>query len=704
MSMLMRGGLASLVLLLACGLCAPVAFAQDEERPAEGAFEPDPNEPITVDFVRKDIHTVMHYIALRSGLQIIVQGEVSVQLTVMFRRVLPKEAIQSICKANKLDYIEDGAVIIIKQRPQDTGLANVVKGENLGRFHVNFETHALVEAIMEVARVTGIQVFVPSVPPAEGQQPRDPEEEGQGEQRVQDIQARAISMHMREAVPEQILYRLADLGDLDVKKIDRLDDSVEGSEVGYRFTYKPVRRVGGPIGPDPGMGSDDVVMVSESWVIPGANTSNIKSNLSDLLSPYGKIVHDDVTDYVMVYEEEKRMELVRGFMNALVQRTDDMEAERLARVDDLVVREYRLVRDTSPSEFLSSIANLVSDDGRVIANPDRNSIVVYERASRIAAIDKIMAAMDTAPEQVLITAKLIEVTIDEYIGYGLEIFTNHSANNLNDGRFTGGSFDTTQGAVGGLFGQPTGFDPFFATFTNPRVDVRLELLANEGRVKTLSQPTQMVSNRQTANIVVGQEIPYLEASTQSGAGAATASVAFKEVSIRMDITPTVLESGLVRLEVSVRVAEVIGNIAIEGNNTPVLSTRESTTDVFIRDGETLIMGGLMRERDRYDENGLPFLKDIPFLGYLFKSANQTTSKTDLLFFLRPQIVNANGPRLEMANMDIERDLRPVIYEDGDERAAEIRGNRFRKIGTSAKPAWYNEQTRPKTAKDVKPGA
>jgi hypothetical protein len=115
------------------------------------------------------------------------------------------------------------------------------------------------------------------------------------------------------------------------------------------------------------------------------------------------------------------------------------------------------------------------------------------------------------------------------------------------------------------------------------------------------------------------------------------------------------------------------------------------------------MGGLMRERERTDENGLPFLKDIPIIGYLFKSANKTTSKTDLLFFVRPTIVSANGPRVG-GELDLERDIRPIIYADGDEKKADIRQGRFRKMGVAPKPAWYNDKNRPKSPKDVNPGA
>ncbi len=694
MAKLTRGGLILPLLLLIMTGMFPAGLSAQDEQP----FKPNPTDPITVDFVQKDLHTVMHYIALRSGLQIIVEGEVAVKLTVMFRDVIPRDAIQSICKANKLDFIEDGSVIIIKRRPQEAALANVVKGEVDGRFNVNFESHELVAAIMEVASVTRAQVFVPAVPPQDQDQaPRRGEEEQEQEKRVIQIQERKISIYMREALPGTILKRLADLGDLLFEE-KAIENAVPGADVGYEFKYRATRPAGPIIDDDP-----DKPIETRDWVVTGANMSQLKGEVQNLLSPVGKIVVDDTTDFVLVRDFTDNLNVIAAFLDPLVTMFDEQAKRKLSEVDNLVVREYRLTRNASDTAMLGQIQNVLSENGRVIANPDRNSLIVYETESRITDIDTIMLAMDTAPEQVLITAKLIEVGLDEYMGYGLELFTSHSADNLNDGRFTGSSQDT-RNTVGGLFGQPTGFDPFFATFTNPRIDVRLELLANEGRVETLSQPTQMVSNRQKARIEVGQEIPYLESSGATG-GTTTASVSFKEVSIVMEVTPTVLENGLIRLEVTVTVREVIGNVAIEGNNTPVLSKRESKTDVFIRDGETLVMGGLIRERERNDENGLPFLKDIPFLGYLFKSANRTTSKTDLLFFLRPQIVNVLKPAQISENGEsVERDLRPLIYEEGDQKKANIRDGRYRKLEIAPKPAWYNDKARPKTGAEVKPGA
>jgi cell division septum initiation protein DivIVA len=108
-------------------------IAQLEEA-VEEESDPDPNDPINLDFVQKDLHTVMHYIALRSGLQIIVEGGFVLKLTVMFRNVDPNEALRSICKANNLEMVEDGTVIIIKRNPEwpiDVDFQDVLVGDAL---------------------------------------------------------------------------------------------------------------------------------------------------------------------------------------------------------------------------------------------------------------------------------------------------------------------------------------------------------------------------------------------------------------------------------------------------------------------------------------------------------------------------------------------------------------------------------------------
>jgi type II secretory pathway component GspD/PulD (secretin) len=686
----------------------------EEEIPEPEAEILDSELPITVDFLRKDIHIVMLFIGNRSGLNINVDSSVNRNITVIYRNERPRDIIRSLCQANKLDMIEDGNVIIIRDRTQASTLANVVRSRQAlddtgepededqphrrGRFNVNFESHELVQAIMEVARETGTQAAVPSVSPEET---RDTEDEAEAVRTIMEVQRRLVSLYMVDVTPDVIMRRLASLGNMTISESTTV--GADGQEkVLYEFAYRPRVR-SGPAG-EVHMSMDDVELESARWSLPGLNITQVRTEVNTLLSPHGRILADQVLNIVTVYDIPQYMERIREYMDAIADHAMERQAEADRLADDpIVVREYRMIRDVGEGDLIASLQEVLSEDAKVVRNEDRNSLLVYERRSKIGHLDSLIANMDTAPDQVLITSKLIEVTLDEYIGYGLEIFTSHSASRLGDGRFTASSQDTA-GNVGGLFGQPTGFDPYVGTFTNARLDVRLELLANEGRIETLSQPWQMVSNRKTANIRVGQEVPYLESSGAT-AGTTTASVSFKEVDIAMDVTPTILRNGLIRLQVRVAVREVIGNIAIEGNNTPILSVRESETEVFINDGETLIMGGLIRERERHDEQGLPFLKDIPFLGYLFKTANRTRSKTDLLFFLRPQIATADKhAQISREGLDVERDLRPLLYEADDERRATLRPNRFRHLGIHERPGHYDEQRRPRSASEVDTGA
>jgi len=688
--------------------------AAKEEKAKEAAdanAEPDPNDPITVDFVKKDIHTVMHYIGLRSGLQIIVEGTIAAELTVMYRKVLPEEAIRSICKANELEFVLDGKFIIIKKRQNTSGLANVVKGATPGRYNVAFESQELVAAIMEVAKITETQVFIPTLPeaqtsggatptPTPGGTPGSPttDQEARGQSRVERIQGRRVSMYMRDADPDSILKRLAGVGALEVKLIDG----------GYHFAYQRV------IDPNNGDGPVDTVdplgstMEIKEWHLPGVDVAAAKGELTNLLSTRGKIVIDTATHWMMVTDRKEVMEKVELFVDrvgALSLERDRMALD--AANDPFIVEEISMVRDVGDATVNAAISTFLSAEGRVTVNPETNSVVVYERRSRMENLRKFIEKSDTMPQQVLITARLVEVSLDSYVGYGLQLFSSQPVDSWKDGVATGSSQDSSQGTVGGLFGNPTGFSPFVGTFVNNVIDARLELLANDGKVKTLSQPNQMVSNRRQARIEVGQEIPYVQnTSTGTGTGTTSATVSFREVSIVMEVRPTIFEQGIIRLEITVTVREVIGNTAIEGNNTPILSIRESQTDVYLRDGETMVMGGLMRERERMDENGLPLLKDIPFIGYLFKTAQKTTQKTDLMFFLRPTIVNTLNPdgRDERNGLEISRDLTPAVLDDADADLATLRQGNFRKLGKSAKPAHYNESSRPKKAADVKPGA
>ena len=182
---------------------------------SEYTYSAGSDERVTIDFVKKDIHTVMHFIALRTGLKIIVDGEVDprIFLTVMYKEVDPIAAIESICKANRLILVRDGDFIIIKRRP--AAKLDNVKPAGKRRYNVSFVDMPLVEAIMETAKVTGTAAFVPAVS-WDGNETRP-------------VAPQEITLTLKEATPDQILRILAVLGDMELE---------EDTTNGYSFSYK----------------------------------------------------------------------------------------------------------------------------------------------------------------------------------------------------------------------------------------------------------------------------------------------------------------------------------------------------------------------------------------------------------------------------------------------------------------------------------
>ncbi|MCC6572647.1 MAG: hypothetical protein IT462_02545 [Planctomycetes bacterium] len=664
----------------------------------------DPEREITIDFVQKDLHIVMHYIGLRSGLNITVEGSIAMKLTVIYRNVKPKQAIRSICESNELLYVENGNFIYIKSKPGGRSpQANVVEAAGKpGRFNVTFESHELIAAIMETAKVTGTNAFVPATINQGGPPASNTQDLALQAQLLESMARRKVSVYMREATPADIFGRLKDLGGMNLEK---------DTSKGFVFSY-PVIDLGQSGSNQPGPVSGPTgKMKTLDWTMPaGVRVGAYEPQLRNMISPRGRIVYDDNTGYLMITDVESNLNEVATddtpispvvqYMNKIVE-LNKAQADKQV-VDPMVVKSYVTKREVSDPAFATQLQSVLSTEGRVVVNPDRNSIVIFERQSRMADVDAFIRSIDTTPEQVQITSQLVEVTLDKYMGYGLQWFTDHGASNLNNGRFTGSSLDTTSETAGGMFGQPTGFGPYFATFINPRINLRLEALANEGKARTLIRPSCLISNKKTGKITVGQEVPYLQA-TSSGGGTATASVSFKEIAIVMEVTPTILGDGLLRLDLKLTIKEQVAQIAIEGNTTPVLSNREAISNVFIRDSETLAIGGLLRERTRTEENGIPILKDIPILGVLFKAANVREEKTDVLFFLTPQIHSAYGPATdnkEGKTLTLERELRPSVADNVEPQKLNWLPSQYATPGAAPRPAHWDKRKTVTNPKDV----
>jgi hypothetical protein len=182
---------------------APKPKVEGEVDPAkpngEDDSRPDPEKPITVDFVNRDIHSVFHYIALRSGLNVIVQGSLDTKVTVMLRDKKPRDAIRAICDGNNLELVEDGGSFIVRKNPAASAALSVTRGSKDGLWNVSFEKQPCAGAILEFARTAAVTVFLPSSS-TDSDKP--------------------ISVYLRESTTEDILAWLATLAGWTVTKSD----------------------------------------------------------------------------------------------------------------------------------------------------------------------------------------------------------------------------------------------------------------------------------------------------------------------------------------------------------------------------------------------------------------------------------------------------------------------------------------------------
>lgn len=300
-----------------------------------------------------------------------------------------------------------------------------------------------------------------------------------------------------------------------------------------------------------------------------------------------------------------------------------------------VQNEISTVRPLSAG---AGVALPFSGSIEIIADDVRNALVVLATPSDYRMVKATIKKLDVVPLQVLIEASIIEVTLTGDLSYGIEWFFKNSIDN-KEGR---GTLDLGDAGIAALV------PGFSYTIIDTASNVRLALnaLAAESDINVLSSPSLMVLNNQTAYINVGDSIPI---STRQSVGVeATAPIVneieYRETGITLTVTPRVNNSGLVTMEIRQEVSDAI--VTDTSNlDSPTLRKREIESVVAVNSGETIVLGGLIRDSHTHSESGIPLLYKLPIIGKLFGTTNDDTSRTELLVMITPRVVrNRNEAR------------------------------------------------------------
>ena len=296
----------------------------------------------------------------------------------------------------------------------------------------------------------------------------------------------------------------------------------------------------------------------------------------------------------------------------------------------------------------------LGDGVRVVSDNYNNSLLVYAPPQEYRRIEAILTKLDVVATQVLIEASIIEVQLNDELKYGLEwAFSN----NLGGGDIGIGSLNTGSGPIGP---ETPGFS---YTISNGAGDFKavLNALADKSLVNVISTPSVMVLDNHTAAINVGTQQPIQSSSTITNGGNVQNSITYKDTGVDLQVTPSVNDGGLVTMDIAQSVTDV-GLVDTATGQRSFLQ-RKVTSRVAVRSGESVVLGGLIRNNAGTSRTGVPWLMDIPGLGALFSAQKETEARTELLVFITPLVLEGEAD-LRAINEEMRNRMRGLTnFED-----------------------------------------
>ncbi len=280
--------------------------------------------------------------------------------------------------------------------------------------------------------------------------------------------------------------------------------------------------------------------------------------------------------------------------------------------------------------------------GSITVDDRTNSIIAYQTQDKLDELRRIVTQLDIPVRQVMIEARIVEANVD----YDKALGVNWRGASIGDNNFVvggGGAGRPAAGQAGnvnlanapfvdlGASGATSSIGIGFIT-DNTILDLELSAMEKTGNGEIVSQPKVVTSDKETAKILKGAEIPYQEASS-SGA----TSTSFKEAALSLEVTPQITPDNRIIMEV--KVTKDAPDFANALNGVPPINKNEVNAKVLVNDGETIVIGGVFSNTQTKAVDKVPFLGDLPFLGRMFRRDVVQDKKAELLVFLTPRIMN-----------------------------------------------------------------
>lgn len=314
---------------------------------------------------------------------------------------------------------------------------------------------------------------------------------------------------------------------------------------------------------------------------------------------------------------------------------EDIQAKKARERSMELLTEVFEVNYASISDIEKQFNKLKSERGSVFQDQRTNRVIVKDIAPALGEMRALLKTLDIPEKQVVIEARIVEASSDFTRELGIQWGlhgTNTGGDLLGLSRADigfGGGVNRDAGTAGTFGpGLAAGFS-FGQLINNATLDMKLEAFSLIGQIKVVSTPKVLTLNNKQAKITQGTQVPYATTSAEG------TKIEFKAAELTLEVTPHITADGNIIMKIQAK-NDSVGTEFAQGP--PAINTKQATTEMLVKNGETTVIGGIYLDRDSNSDAGVPFLMDIPLIGGLFKSNQKQKNRSELLIFITPKIV------------------------------------------------------------------
>jgi len=369
-------------------------------------------------------------------------------------------------------------------------------------------------------------------------------------------------------------------------------------------------------------------------IVAGPDVTGLVSiQLTDV--PWEKALAVILETYNYGYDRKENIILVTTIENLKKRRED---AKILSDQEPLITKTF-ILNYAKASKIISSIEKMKTARGTIDFDDRTNTLIIRDIPSNVELIAQIIPSLDQPTPQVLIEAKIIETTLSNTENLGVDWIAKATVQGMKMPTvwpFTAQSGnkylpDTIPAA------DDTNFT--YGTLDSSQFQAVLEILKTRTDTNILSSPRIVTVDNQKASISVGSQYPIPSYTyNEEQARLQVSGWEYMDIGVLFDVTPHVNNAGFVTMDIQPRITDILDFVTVENTSLPRLSNEAAKTSVMIKDEQTLVIAGLIKDKIIDTKKKVPLLGDIPILGLAFKKTSKTITKTDLLIFIKPTII------------------------------------------------------------------